>query len=105
MCLICCRVLSVLFCLLRLHFSRILKVLMQHFLLHQSFAIQERLHRGLTVAVATGMRSSAIVGIHPIIDIVLQLLHAGVELFAESNLIKLHQYRAMKPLANAIGLR
>lgn len=51
------------------------------------------------------MGSSAIVGINPIIDILLQLFNTGVQLLAESDLIKLLQHCAMKPLINPIRLR
>jgi hypothetical protein len=38
------------------------------------------------------------VRIHSIIHIMLQLLHAAVPLFAERHLVKLFQYRPVKPL-------
>lgn len=42
---------------------------------------------------------------HPLVKIGLQLLHALVDLFPESNLVKLLQDRLMKPLADTVSLR
>ena len=51
------------------------------------------------------MRSLLIIEVHPLIDIGLELLQAGVELTPESGGIELILNGLMKALANAIGLR
>ena len=42
---------------------------------------------------------------HPLVKIGLQLLHALVDLFPESNLVKLLQYRLVEALADTVGSR
>ena len=42
---------------------------------------------------------------HPLVKIDLQLLHALVDLFPESNLLKLLQYRLVEALADTVGSR
>ena len=42
---------------------------------------------------------------HPVVKIDLQLLHALVDLFPESDLVKLLQYRLVEALADTVGLR
>lgn len=58
-------------------------------------AIEEDLHRCLALTVAIEMRSGAIVGINSIIDIMLQLIDAAVQLLAKGGLIKLVQHHAI----------
>ena len=42
---------------------------------------------------------------HPLVKIGLQLLHALVDLFPESYLLKLLQYRLVEALADTVGSR
>lgn len=51
------------------------------------------------------MRSVIVVVANPSIQILLQLLQAGVDLLAEGDLIKLLQDRLMEALTDPIGLR
>jgi hypothetical protein len=67
--------------------------------------IQEGLHRGFAVAVLTRMRVCPIVLGEPFIQIRLQFLQAGVELFAKCRGVTLFLNRAMETFADAIGLR
>ncbi len=61
--------------------------------------------RRAAITILARVCSFLIVNGQPLVQIVLQLLNIAVNFFAECNLIKLILDGAMKPLANAIGLR
>lgn len=63
-------------------------------------AIYTRLDRCLAVAVASRMQSFPIVKLQPRIDIVLRLIDALIDLFAERHLIELLQNRAVETYAS-----
>lgn len=73
--------------------------------LPDALAVFKRLHwRPATTHLAL-MCSLIIVVIQPGVQILLQLLQAGVELFPEGYLVKLLQNRLVKSFADSVGLR
>ena len=67
--------------------------------------VKEGLKRCFAVAVPSAMWSLLIVVRDPMIQIFLKFFKRRGNLFAERNLIKLFQYRFLKALADAVGLR
>src|SRR5215469_17127410 len=75
----------------------------QHFLLCQVRRIAECLPWRLSKAVFAGMGALLVILAHPAIQIKLQLLQRGVQLFAKRNTVELFLYGAVKPFADAVG--
>ena len=66
---------------------------------------QESFERRFSEAPASLVRPPLIVLHEPRVEIVLQFLHAQIQLLAESHPVKLVEHRAMEALADAIRLR